>query len=143
MTKTQLHASCVEFEHRALLIIGNSGDGKSTLALELMAFGATLVADDRVDLLRIKDTIFASAPSAIAGKIEARGLGVLSTQYTERAILSAVINMSQIEEKRLPLKLTTTLLSRDLPLIYRPKGTAIAAKIFHYMRMIGKFSKDV
>jgi len=42
-----LHASCVCLEGRAVLIRGASGSGKSGLALQLIALGAALVADDR------------------------------------------------------------------------------------------------
>ena len=51
-----LHGSCVALAAppgvlpRGVLILGPSGAGKSTLALRLMALGATLVADDRVEV---------------------------------------------------------------------------------------------
>ncbi|MEO1532556.1 MAG: serine kinase, partial [Pseudomonadota bacterium] len=43
-----LHASAVALGERGLLILGPSGAGKTRLALELVALGAELVADDRV-----------------------------------------------------------------------------------------------
>ena len=39
-----VHASCIAHHGRGLLILGPSGAGKSTLALEMMAYGAVLVA---------------------------------------------------------------------------------------------------
>jgi len=45
---TTIHASCVAVDGKGLLITGASGSGKSALALQLMAFGAHLIADDRV-----------------------------------------------------------------------------------------------
>ena len=65
----------------ALLILGASGRGKSALALGLMAAGATLVADDRTHLhARRRRQLVASAPAAIAGLIEARGIGILKAE---------------------------------------------------------------
>ncbi len=49
---TQLHASAVAVDGRGCLITGASASGKSTLALEMIALGAELVADDRVDVRR-------------------------------------------------------------------------------------------
>jgi len=43
-----LHASCVAFNGRAVLILGPSGAGKSALALDLMSRGGSLIADDQV-----------------------------------------------------------------------------------------------
>ena len=47
---------------RAVLLTGASGTGKSTIALELMAYGASLVSDDQVVLVAESDVIVASAP---------------------------------------------------------------------------------
>lgn len=76
----QLHATTVAIEGRGLVILGPSGAGKSTLALELMATGAVLVADDRTDLARQGDALIASVPQALAGRIEARGIGILGAR---------------------------------------------------------------
>jgi len=46
----QLHATAVAFDQKAVVITGPSGAGKSSLALQMMAFGADLVADDQVIL---------------------------------------------------------------------------------------------
>ena len=65
---TIVHASCVALDRRAVLLRGASGCGKSALALQLMALGATLVADDRV-ILRLRDgALAASCPASIRGR---------------------------------------------------------------------------
>ncbi|WP_331459605.1 HPr kinase/phosphorylase [Paracoccus liaowanqingii] len=71
----QLHATTVALEGRGLVILGPSGSGKSGLALELMAVGAVLVADDRTDLRLQQGRLIAQAPPALSGRIEARGWG--------------------------------------------------------------------
>lgn len=71
-----LHASCVAINGRALLLRGPSGAGKSDLALRLIDDGARLVADDRTLLRRDSGgLLLASAPPAIRGLIEVRGIG--------------------------------------------------------------------
>ena len=73
-----VHASCVAWKGRGLLIGGPVGSGKSSLALQLMAFGADLIADDRTALSADRDGPPVAAPVApIAGLIEARGVGIL------------------------------------------------------------------
>ncbi|PIY73077.1 MAG: serine kinase, partial [Rhodobacterales bacterium CG_4_10_14_0_8_um_filter_70_9] len=76
-----IHASCVAWavagKARGLLILGASGAGKSALALELIALGAALVADDQVALRRVGEAVVAAPPPPLAGLIEARGLGLL------------------------------------------------------------------
>lgn len=70
-----LHASCVAIAGAAVLLRGPSGAGKSDLALRLLDAGAGLVADDQTRLLRDGDRLIASAPPALRGLLEVRGLG--------------------------------------------------------------------
>ncbi len=70
-----LHASCVAIAGEAVLLRGPSGSGKSDLALRLIDAGARLVADDGTQLRRDGSRLIASAPAAIRGLIEIRGLG--------------------------------------------------------------------
>ena len=79
-----VHGSCVALTGKGLLITGRSGSGKSALCLQMVALGAELVADDRVQLRREEGQILARAPAAIAGLIEARGIGI-STNPKRRA----------------------------------------------------------
>ncbi len=68
-----LHATAVAWRGRAVLILGRSGSGKSALALQLMALGCTLVADDGVELAVQEGALVARPPEKIRGMIEARG----------------------------------------------------------------------
>ncbi len=68
-----LHASCVCRDGAAVLLLGPPGAGKSDLALRLLARGFVLVADDRVMI----EAGLARPPSALAGLLEVRGLGIV------------------------------------------------------------------
>lgn len=97
-----VHASAVAFGDRGLLILGASGAGKSGLALRLMALGARLVADDRVALEARAGALVASAPAAIRGMIEARGVGLLRAEALDEAALALAVDLDADAEARMP-----------------------------------------
>ena len=71
-----VHATCVAFGGRGVLLLGPPGAGKSDLALRLIDGGAVLVADDRVMLSRDGDALLAAPPDGLAGLLEIRGAGI-------------------------------------------------------------------
>jgi serine kinase of HPr protein (carbohydrate metabolism regulator) len=64
---------------RGVLIEGASGAGKSDLALRAIDAGWALVADDRTLVWVSQGRLFGRAAPALAGLIEARGVGVLAS----------------------------------------------------------------
>jgi len=101
MSKTILvHGTCVAIKARGVLLLGNSGVGKSDLALRLIHEGARLVADDRVVLTMKRGKLTASAPTTIAGLIEVRGLGIIKLP-ARPAPLALAVQLGR-EGKRLP-----------------------------------------
>lgn len=117
-----IHAACVAWRTRGLLILGASGAGKSALALELIALGADLVADDRVALRREGPAVIASPPPPLAGLIEARGLGLLRMPFTAGAAVALALDLDRAETARLPPRRTTLLLGAAIPFILRPES---------------------
>lgn len=72
-----------------VMIAGESGTGKSELALELISRGSGLVADDVVELYQIApDTLEGRSPALLRNYLEVRGLGILNIQtiYGEAAL---------------------------------------------------------
>ena len=63
-----------------ILIIGKSSIGKSETALELIARGHRLVADDAVDIRKIDNKLYGESPENIRHFLEIRGLGILDIQ---------------------------------------------------------------
>ena len=128
-----LHASAVQLGARGLLIRGASGSGKSTLALELISRGATLVADDRVQIRKVNDGgIQLSPPGAIEGLIEARGIGLIRLPFTA-ARLTDVIDLDHEEYGRLPVARETVIGNKPFPCLYRVEHPAFAAMVFAYL----------
>ena len=101
MSGSPLHAGCVAIGGRAVLIFGASGSGKSDLAMRLIDRGAALVADDYVSLRAEGGRIIAAAPAAIAGRIELRGVGLLTMPYLAQAPVALVVDLDLAPE-RLP-----------------------------------------
>ena len=129
-----VHASAVACAAQAVLITGRSGSGKSALALQLMGLGGTLVSDDQTILTRKDDALFASAPAATRGLIEARFVGLLAVDRVPRARVSLVIDMDQIETHRLPPERTTVLCGITLPCLYKVEGPHFPSAVIHLLR---------
>ena len=129
-----VHASCVALEGRGLLILGASGRGKSALALELMAMGAALVADDRVILRREGEALIATAPEAIAGRIEARFVGILNAVPAGPVALALALDLDRTEAERLPPRRSVNLLGISLPLVHNSETRHFPAAILQYLR---------
>ena len=114
-----LHASTVALGARAVLILGASGAGKSSLALDLMSRGAVLVADDRTALAARAGELVASCPSArIAGRIEARGVGILAAEALASAPVRLIVDLDREEPERLPPRRRREILGVSLPLLH-------------------------
>lgn len=129
-----MHASCVALQGCAVLILGASGSGKSSLALELMSRGAALVADDRVILTREGSRLIARAPETLSGMIEARGVGLLGAAPAGPQPVHLVVDLDQTEENRLPPHRSTNLLGLSLTLLHNTDTAAFAAAILQYLR---------
>jgi HPr kinase/phosphorylase len=73
-----LHGGLLSIYGKGVLIRGESGMGKSEIALELIKRGHLLVADDRVDCYRIHNKIVGKAPELLSGMLEIRGIGIIN-----------------------------------------------------------------
>lgn len=129
-----LHATCVAVEGRGLLITGPSGAGKSALALQMMAFGARLVADDRVALSRRDGALWADCPPAIRGMIEARGVGLLNADPLPGAEVVLAVDLGQVEEMRLPPRREVIYLGQRVDLVLGQQTPHFPASLLLYLR---------
>jgi HPr kinase/phosphorylase len=73
------HGVLMEVYGEGLLLIGESGIGKSETAVELVKRGHRLIADDAVEIKRINErSLVGSAPELIRNYIELRGIGIIN-----------------------------------------------------------------
>ena len=76
------HGVLVEIYGEGVLLMGDSGIGKSETALELIKRGHRLIADDAVEIKRISRTqLTGSAPNIIRHYMELRGIGVINVRH--------------------------------------------------------------
>lgn len=85
-----------------MLIEGPSGAGKSDLALRLIDRGATLISDDYTLLTRSGTALIASAPETIAGRIEVRGLGIVSVEHIDGVPVGLVVRLTDSPDRMPP-----------------------------------------
>lgn len=108
---------------RAILIRGPAGSGKSRLVLNLIQAAsngslpfARLVADDRVHVLAAHDRLIARPPTALAGLLEVRGLGIQQLQYEPMAVVSWVVDLDVAMPERLPDSAATQTIIAGVPI---------------------------
>lgn len=130
MPDTELvHATTVAIGGRGVLISGPSGSGKSDLALRLIDRGAALVADDRTLVRAEGGRAVASAPATIAGRLEVRGLGLLSLPAAPPTPLALCVELARSVE-RLPTPRTRAVAGVPVPEIaLDPRPASAAVKV--------------
>ncbi|MEH6791186.1 HPr kinase/phosphorylase [Parasphingorhabdus sp.] len=110
-----LHATAVAIAGSGVLIRGVSGSGKSDLALRLIDRGATLVADDQVEMVREGERLLLGAPASLAGKMEVRSLGICQLDHVAGVELKLVIDL-KAQPDRFPLdRQVVILLGLEVP----------------------------
>lgn len=92
--QTSLHGDLLDVHGIGVLILGESGAGKSECALELIEKGHRLVADDVVNIKRKGDTLIGSSPELIKYHMEIRGVGIINIKQLFGA--SAVCESKEI-----------------------------------------------
>jgi HPr kinase/phosphorylase len=136
----RVHGTALALGDKAALIRGPSGSGKSDLALRCMTAPplpwsnqrVELVADDQV-MLTLRDAgIEVGVPPAITGKLEVRGLGILTFPHRTSARLALVVDLAApADVPRYPLDPeVAVMLGTEVPLIrLAPFESAAAVKL--------------
>ncbi len=127
------HGVLVEVYGEGILLLGESGVGKSETAIELVKRGHRLIADDAVEIRRVSDkSLVGTAPDNIRHFIELRGIGIINAsrifgagavKLTEK--IDLVINIEQWDMNkaydRMGLeKQTTSILDLEIPSLTIP-----------------------
>jgi HPr kinase/phosphorylase len=129
--RTVIHGVYMEVMGMGVLLTGESGIGKSELALELLSRNHRLIADDVVEFVRIgPDVLVGQHPSGmLSDYLEVRGLGILDirTMFGETAVrhkkkLHLIVRMELMNKRQLrkvdqlqAQQLTRTVIDVDVP----------------------------
>ena len=97
-----VHSSSVELDGKAVLIKGESGSGKSSLALKLIMLGANLIADDQTVIFIKRNNVFLRTPETLPRCLEIRRVGLINVPFCLEAELKLVVDLSKSETERLP-----------------------------------------
>ncbi len=114
------NVTAVAIDGRGLLIAGEAGAGKSSLALALIDRGATLIGDDGILIEDESGHPVANPPKTTRGLLEVRNVGLVELE-TAQAPISLVLQLTTLAP-RYPMELATTKLGGvDIPvLLFRP-----------------------
>ena len=118
-------ATCVTIEGRGILIEGEPGTGKSSLALALLDRGAELVGDDSL-LIEARDgRLWAHPHPATRGLLEIRNLGLLPQPVREDAAIALVLRLDEAAPRFIDAAESCSVLGVLLPRIRLWPGGAI------------------
>ncbi len=134
--RTAMHACLLEIYGVGVLLMGESGIGKSEISLELIRKGHCLVADDRVDIADVRGKLIGTCPETIYGMMEVRGIGIINVSrmfgvnsLAKRSRIQLIINLvpfnSEEPLERIGMKTDHyELLNESVPLIKLPVSAA-------------------
>ena len=125
-----MHASCVDVNGSGVLIVGRSGSGKSSLAINLLALGSKLVADDQCELVRKNNSFRISKPASLPKSIEIRGVGLVSVPMVNETSLDWVVNMDEVEKERMPTPQFTEIGGFRVPTVFGKDMDDLASRIY-------------
>jgi len=89
------HGVLMDVYGEGVVLMGDSGIGKSETAIELIMRGHRLVADDAIEIRRVSNELIGTAPEVIRHYIELRGIGVIDVRQLFG--MSAIKTDSQID----------------------------------------------
>ncbi len=127
----RVHGVLIDIYGLGVLILGESGIGKSESALELITRGHRLVADDSVEIREVDDQPVGNSPGLTRHLMEVRGLGIVNvvelfgvTAVLESKPVEQVVRLFRYEPgmtvDRLGGRHETEILAHRLPLIEIP-----------------------
>lgn len=126
-----IHATTIALNGAGVMLRGPSGSGKSDFALRLIGQGAQLISDDQTVLFVEDGRLMAQPPPEIAGKMEVRGVGIVSMGPPTVAPVTLLIDMVDVEElPRMPTFEPVDLLGHKIPRLHlAPFELSAAAKV--------------
>lgn len=136
-----LHATAVAAGGRALVLAGPSGVGKTSVALQLMTYGATLISDDMLLIQKAGGGVKAAAPPQAPAQIELRHIGPCPAVLGAASPVLACVDLRPTDLPRLPQPAYATLLGCRVPLIQTSREGPFAPALWHYLTHVDPGTK--
>jgi len=131
------NVTCIAIDGRGVLIDGEPGTGKSSLALSLIDRGAKLVGDDGVTLDDRGDQLWALPPPNVAGLIEVRNVGLVELP-TSSAPLALVVRLDPEAPRFIDHPAKALIEGHALPaLALWPDTPALALRVEYALKTYG------
>lgn len=122
-------ASCISIGGAALLISGESGIGKSELALALIDRGAQLISDDHTALRLENGRIVASSAPNISGLLEVRNLGLVQMEPGPDCPVVLLIELNRAAPRWIERSQQRVILGVGIPeILLAPESHVLAIK---------------
>ncbi len=147
-----MHGELLQIHGIGVMIVGESGIGKSEIALELVKKGYQIVADDRIDCYKVHHRIIGKTPHLLEGFMEMRGVGIVNVSrmygvasYAKQCEIALQIELVQfdgtkdydrvgIEEKEFIDIMGVKILKLSIPVtVGRPMATIIETAVHHFL----------
>lgn len=128
----RVHGTAIAVDGAGVLLRGPSGAGKSDLALRLIDNGRTaLVADDQTEIRLRGGDLVMTAPPALQGLLEVRGVGIVAVDTLPASPLRLIVDLVAPDRiERLPNYRTETVLGQPVPAVsLSPFETSAPAKL--------------
>ncbi len=134
--RTAVHACLLEIYGIGVMILGDSGIGKSEISLELIRKGHRLIADDRVSIAAVRSHLIGTCPETIYGMMEVRGIGIINVSrmfginaLAKKTRIELVINLVTFKGdepmERIGMKTNRyEILGESIPLVKLPVSAA-------------------
>jgi HPr kinase/phosphorylase len=144
--RVTIHGVYMEVMGMGVMITGESGIGKSELALELLSRNHRLISDDAVKLVRVgPDVVVGQSPHGLSDYLEVRGLGILDVRmmFGETAVrhkkkLHLIVHLQKLNKRRMQrvdrlqtVSRTRAILDVDVPevILYVAPGRNLAVLV--------------
>lgn len=120
-----VHANCLRLGNKGIILLGQSGSGKSVLTLSLIERAqwaqkdSCLISDDYTDLKNKNGRLYGSCPENLRGAIEIRGAGLYEILYDEEVAIDFIIALCE-DYERYPTGKKTTYCGVSLPFYALP-----------------------
>lgn len=138
MSELLANVCCVAIDGRAILISGEPGSGKSSLALALIDRGAVLVGDDGVMLQEEAGQVRAAPPPRILGQLEIRNVGIVHLPTTS-GTLALAVRLDASAPRFIEAASSVTLAGRIVPQVaLYPETSALPLRVEWALRLHGR-----